>query len=844
MKKFFLITVLVLFGLSKVQASHLIAGNIGYELLSYDSVTNQAQYEVNLITYQDCNSQFWGGQFPEQVIEIGIYSGIENPNNMPYIRSVNLSIKNQSPIVPQLGNNCSFSLSTCIYVVEYSAVVTLQGNNVGYHFIYERCCRPPGILNLVLSGDQGFTYRAWAAPVGTVPGKVENSSPVFTDTLIAYICIGDTSFLKNDAVDPDGDSLVYELMTPLKGYTGNGVGTNPAPTYNYTNGYSWPSPDILWAPGYNFNNMFGAGGYASISPTSGLTYFSASLVGLYVASVKISEYRNGVLIGVSRRDIQLLATNCPSNSSPVQSSFNSSTNNFNGDTFYIEAGDTFCLELEYEDLDGDNISYTKSGNVFNPAIANPMASGVFTKLSNSKVKFDFCWETSCTQFRNDPYYFRIEIIDDGCPPKLRIEEYVIYVSPPPVDSIRFDGPDTLCFTDSSLAQYQLLYTPASGYFNWTAQGANVNVFGQNASLDFYSNQVLLTVNALSDHGCIVGSDSMTVYYGWPLMANAGEDTIFCRGEEIIIGNSNLSSTGSPYSYNWTPPLGLSNAAVLNPEASPDSSTQYTLTVRDNLGCSETDQVNIDIWPTPDLEVSKDTTICFGERTRLWAQGTDSLYWSPGTWLNNRFIDDPWSKPDCTITYTAITTDSNGCITEKDVTVWVQEEHDFSLNISDLIFIGQEVVISVDNHQGLLVEWYLNNIKYCENCDSVERDFTMNQEVELFVSDTNNCFYYDTAFYLEVLDEFNVTIPSAFTPNGDGKNDIFYPVTFGIEELVRFIIYDRWGNLVFESFDIDAGWDGTYKGEIMPGNQVFVYRVIAKRYNGDEHQYLGRVTLVY
>ena len=88
---------------------------------------------------------------------------------------------------------------------------------------------------------------------------------------------------------------------------------------------------------------------------------------------------------------------------------------------------------------------------------------------------------------------------------------------------------------------------------------------------------------------------------------------------------------------------------------------------------------------------------------------------------------------------------------------------------------------------------------------------------------------------------SVYVPNVFSPNGDGFNDILMVRGKAVAEM-QFIIYDRWGEKVFETTDINAGWDGTYKGEPM-NLAVFVYMLTGKYKNGDAIDEKGNFTLL-
>ena len=88
------------------------------------------------------------------------------------------------------------------------------------------------------------------------------------------------------------------------------------------------------------------------------------------------------------------------------------------------------------------------------------------------------------------------------------------------------------------------------------------------------------------------------------------------------------------------------------------------------------------------------------------------------------------------------------------------------------------------------------------------------------------------------------IPNAFTPNGDNINDEFKPEMLEyLEEGYLFEIFDRWGEKVFYTNDPDKGWDGLIKGKPVTTTTVFSYRLIARDFTGQEHEFVGHVTLL-
>lgn len=136
-----------------------------------------------------------------------------------------------------------------------------------------------------------------------------NSSPQFTDLAIPYVCLGDTTSIINNAVDPDGDKLIYSFAHPYRGRgnSPNGNFTYP-PLVNYL--------DINHTP----TQPFGPGSYAFINPSTGFTTYFAPTAGQYVVAIDIKEYRNingvDVLISSTRRELQFIVENCPNVPTP------------------------------------------------------------------------------------------------------------------------------------------------------------------------------------------------------------------------------------------------------------------------------------------------------------------------------------------------------------------------------------------------------------------------------------------------------------------------------------------------------------------------------------------------
>jgi gliding motility-associated-like protein len=114
-------------------------------------------------------------------------------------------------------------------------------------------------------------------------------------------------------------------------------------------------------------------------------------------------------------------------------------------------------------------------------------------------------------------------------------------------------------------------------------------------------------------------------------------------------------------------------------------------------------------------------------------------------------------------------------------------------------------------------------------------------VTLMVQNVNGCM--DTVTRIVIIeDETTLWIPSAFSPNGDGKNEVFLVRGYGFTDF-RLDIFDRWGLLLFSSDNAETGWDGTYNNGKCE-TDVYVYRVRFRDADNTPHDQVGRVTVVY
>lgn len=642
-----------LFFLTDVQASHLMGGNLSYEYLGINGSTGNYDYRVTLTIYRLCDPG--SSQLPPTML-LGAYQDDPgNPSgNKLLLNDIAMPLISQQFIQPPNANDsCTFLPNVCVEEGIYQGVIGVPANSTGYYFIADRCCRNNNIANIDNAGGTGQAYYAQVPPPTIV-----NNSPTFASAPVPFLCAGDTVSVLNQAFDADGDLLIYNFVTPYAGISNNG-NPNPGPP----NSYTWPVPNIIYAFGYSQASPFGTGGFISIDTTTGLASYVAPNQGFYVVAVEIKEYRNGVLIGVTRRDIQLIIITCPVNPAPNLAPGSTTT------TYTIQEGGTLCFNVAFNDANNDSLFLTRNGDIFYSILTNPPATLSPTSGLGS-ITSQFCWSTSCNQGRTTPYQFSAVATDNGCPAKTTNIVYTINVTPA-VQPPAINGPDTLCVNAASGIAYSLSTT--GGYtYNWLVTNGSQVSGGTtgNISVNFNSNgTATVSAIAVNPFGCVADTVTKTVFIRALPAAVAGTDKAFCSGGTAQLGGPSTAGV----SYAWSPATGLSNSSISNPIVTITNttglpqSTTYILTTTQN-GCSNKDTVVVTSNPFPVASAGNNVSICSGSSAPLGSLPTSGFTytWIPSTGLSNGSISNPVitlstanTIPD-TLLYSVIVENSFGC----------------------------------------------------------------------------------------------------------------------------------------------------------------------------------------
>jgi gliding motility-associated-like protein len=702
--------------------------------------------------------------------------------------------------------------------------IELSPSLTGYHIVWQSCCRNAAIDNL--SPGAGQTYHAFIPPT-----YFENSSPCFNEPPVPWLCKGDTICLNNSATDPDGDLLVFKFVTP--------IGQTPTTP---------PFTPITYLPGFYDSLPFGVGSYAFINGVTGLTCFQAPYKGNYVISLFVNEYRNGVWLSSTRREMQVLVIDCPPQEPPRFVAKDTLGAPIPVKTTYtITEGDTLCFDIEVADEDGDSINLRAWGDLFDPGKTSPAAT-----LSPNAVKPDsiwgdsvaltsFCWLTSCGQDRQAPYTFTVEGQDNGCPSKTATSIYAVYINPATFPPDVILGESYVC-VDQTIS-YTISDTSDEYTYQWSSIGGTVigSSTKEQYTVKWPSTPTVGTIQVIKSKYCAADTLFKVITIDNNGNIHLGPDTTFtlCQGETVQI--TSVPFDGS-YNYRWRtldPGASISDTTVHNPIISADSATTFYLTGWKGT-CFGQAEIEIVIRDNPKIWADDDT-ICRGHFTQLHGNGGETYEWSPDSGLNDPFSEDPIASPVQTTNYILTGYDLIGCPGRDTVTLTVLQEPANGILPETEVSINQGGSYTVLNNftTGSSYVWTPDDGTISNASDHSPTLSPKETTTYTLTVQDGPCEYIDT---IRVIVVSEIQVPNVFTPNGDGFNDLIR--AFGAEGTTHFEfkIFNRWGKVVFETSDIEIEWDGKFNSEPQPMG-TYTYYILAEYETGDVVTLNGNITLV-
>lgn len=851
-----------------LKATHIVGGELNYRLL------NDSTYQLTLKVYRDC---FLGIPLFDNPAYINVFDG-----NNAYIGRINVPRPPWDTLPVVLTDPCLVvPPNVCVEKINYNITVRLPVNETGYQLAYQRCCRNATILNMWddkvnFPDSSGMTVNCFIPPVN----KFRNSNPVFTNFPPVAICANKLLDFDHSATDLEGDSLVYKLCTPLDGLSSG------TPTIVQLLEFP-PYPNIRWRPPYSLQDMLSGSQALQIDSKTGRLTAVPGRIGQFVVGVCVEEYRNGQFISETRRDFQFNVADC---APVVRSFFRSPDTSCNNRTISFQNQSTGASFYVWDFGDGNTSSainpthtYSDYGVYDVRLIANPgsICADTFTKRiyiteDNLQVSVDDI--TVCSEAD-----FLIQLKGENG----TISKVIWIVNG---DSIQRQGNSiNLTLTESQVIQYVAFSSQGCSYTG----SLNVNILATpkvNASalpdrilageevilstdiVEGYTyqwspaigvanfNQPITTARPLittwfkvvvtdPETGCkaidSVLVEVITCKDSLDVEIKVSSQTENCGNLEVkfeatspvegvvfrwYLNNQLLSEFSSlvylfetPGTYNWTLIVSKENICmdtILFPFTASFDDLGYT--AGDMLVCEWGDiLIDLNITSEADYQVY---------------------------WLNADVTSDTdtfrVNVSSDTVFYFNILFD-NECFFTDTISI-VRSAVDVQA-IADKYVVkpGESVQLNAIPEMPYSYVWQPSNL--LNNPNIINPTAIMKQTTTFTVFATNDAGCMDSSSVLIeveavlICDETTLFIPSAFSPNGDGKNDIWRIRGQSIEA-VDIVVYNRWGQLVFETTNPQQGWDGRFEGQPAEG-EVFGYYARVWCKGGEEIIRSGNVTIL-
>ena len=854
-------------------AAHIIGGEMRYTYVGPGVAPNSKIYRLTLILFRGDDPT--GAQFAPFYV-VGIYNNDNGAKIIGTAANSNWQVNQDEPPgvlpVPIVLPTCIQGAPSLNYTyASYSMTIELPVNQNGYTAAYQTCCRINGMVNV--GNSTGSTYQCVIPGNNLLPAGNDSSPRFFAP--VNVICRNAPFTLNFSATDPDpNDSLAYSLCNAFNGGASVNAGFNdPAgPPYGSV-GYTSP---------YTAGNPFGTG--ASINRQTGVISGTAPGFGKYVISVCIDVYRQGQRIGSHRKDLIVQVSDCiltianPLPDFVTCDGFNvqfSHTSTGANSVFWdfgvgTQTDDTAIIDnpsFTFPDTGVYNVKFVINRSIgcsdsvirkvgvfpgFFPGFvytgscfSNPFQ---FTDTTNTRYGSVNSWSwnfgdgstlADTSRLQNPQWTYSgaasnvvtlIVTSNKGCRDTAQV---TVPVLDKPIITLGFR--DTLICRNDAVQLNAT--TTGTGQFSWTPV---TNIINANTGTPTVTPPVttLYFVN-LNENGCI-NRDSVNVRVINAVSLTAIPDTTICQGDTI-----QLNAVTNGLSYSWSPALNLSNPTLINPRAVVSATTTFTITSIVG-GCSATDQVVVTTAPYPVANAGPDPTICYNASIQLNAAITGSSFnWSPPNFLDNPLLLNPVASPPGTTQYILSAFDTQGCPKPGKDTILV------TILPKVVAFAGRDTSVIVgqplqfNGTGGTSYLWApgtsLSSTTIPDPIGNYDGSFD-NIRYKLIVTDQAGCA--DSAYVAVRIFKTvpSVFVPTGFTPNNDGLNDVVKPIAVGMKQIHYFSIYNRWGQLVFTTRVNGQGWDGRIRGELQ-GSAVYAWMVSAEDYTGKAYFQKGTVTLI-
>ena len=734
--------------------------------------------------------------------------------------------------------------------------------------------------NVTNSDAVGNTYSISIPGTSSmVPNAFKNNSPNFPINDTGVVCGGSYFEYPFSVTDKDGDQLTYSLCSAFIGGSTTMPSPNPAA--------SPPYPEVFYSSPYTGSRPMGPN--VTINPVTGLISGVAPLPnttgGEFVITVCVTETRGGKYLSETRKELHIQVKDCapvlaklapkPITCDGFAVNFSNSAFNPSGTLFNWDFGNPLS-GLDNNSTLSDPVHIFSDTGVYKVKLnislggfcANsdsmivrvypgffpdfkadgPFCKGIpfkFTDLTTTKygVTTGWRWNFGNTAVNNDTsnlknptytyvntgnYIAQLMVSNTfGCSDIVKKNIKIV------------DGPDLGLNTHDTLIcsiDTIQLKTSTIGNYVWSP---NYNISSLSSANPLISPDTATKYYvSFSDADGCKNTDSVFVDVKPFATINLGNDTTVCSPDGF-----KMNTISDALNFVWTPATYLSSSTIKNPIVT-SSAPSITYTVVGNIGkCQSQDQITIKTAPTPIADAGKDTIICFGDPALLQATGGSIYTWTPTQYLTASNIANPKviGLPSAT-QFKVVVSDTLGCIKTSIDSVIVSVDAIFQAYAGRDTSVVINEPVALNGTGGVTYLWqpatWLSNPTIANPIATPKENITY----QLTAISKGGC---------KAMDEIQINVykiapgfyvPSGFTPNNDGNNDVIRPILMGMRSLKLFRIYNRWGQLLFTTSEKGKGWDGTFKGSQQdPG--TFVWMAEGVTYLGENLKKQGTVVLL-
>ena len=638
----FLGVLLLIFSQQNLFASHGAGLDISYECVSQG--INSNDYKITVKFYRDCGPSSSAAPASFTLDYASSACGNNSSSNMNQV-----SFQNITSSCTAISDPCNTLGVVGIEEYIYQTIITLPNNCPDWILSVCICCRNNSISTINAPGNQELCVEAQLNNTS----NYNNNSPIFTEYPTPYICVNQPFCYNNGAIDPDGDSLVYSLVTPMT------VGG----TVNYNGIYSAANPVT---------------GTTTFDPATGDLCILATAIDVTILAMKVSEYRNGLLIGSVIRDIQVIILNNCATTPPVLTGIN-------GVPQDVTTASVSDININHCSNGIDPVIFTLNASLGasnNKNMTWSGLSGASTNLATFLVSANntnnplgtFTWIPDYADVLNSPFTFTVNVEDDACPINNSFSfTYTLNLTSNSTFLVSDIITNESCPGDNDGA-IDITITGISGVptFSWTGPNGFTSLSEDINSLEigFYN----LAITA---------PDGCETFYIYEVFSNSVNlslnDTIMpsCLGSSDGLIDLQVTGGISPFTFIWNKLDTLGNWILIsNTEDLINlSAGTYSVTVSDAVFCSN----NISITLTDPSQMVTNGSVtsdyngsdisCNGDSdgiiTGLVSGGTGSYTYSIDQ-LNytSTQIFSALNANDYTISYK----DGNGCLASEIITL--------------------------------------------------------------------------------------------------------------------------------------------------------------------------------